>query len=242
MQLLFAVVQTDDADRLCQQLNQRGYRVTRINSGGGFLAITNVTVMLGVEDDQVADIMGIVKAVCHRRKAYVNPMPWGPEAAPLSMAAPAPMEVEIGGATVFAVPVRRFLRIRGGEAPPSVDRVFDLAAGREAPQETGGEPAEPMDLVFAIVHADDAERVSAALLEAGFRFTRIPTAGAFLRRGNNTVVAGLPRRDVDRLLALIGTSCRLRAEAQRPDAGMPMFSATVFVVEMAQGDHWPGGA
>jgi uncharacterized protein YaaQ len=230
MQLVFAIVQNEDADGLCQPLNKRGYRVTRINSGGGFLARSNVTVMLGVEDEQVGDVLQIIKANCHSRRSYLNPLPWGPETGHLALSAPAPLEVEIGGATIFTVPVRRFLRVRGGPAPPAVDTEYPLPADFEA--------GDKMDLVLSIVRAEDADQVATALLQAGFRLTRLPTAGAFLRRGNVTLASAVPRSAVDQVLVLIQNNCRFRAEAQRPKSMMPQFSATVFVVPLASYLHW----
>ena len=88
-----------------------------------------------------------------------------------------------------------------------------------------------MNLVLAIVQNEDADPVTQALLAAGHRVTRINTAGAFLRRGNATLLVGVEAEKVDDVLRLIQANCRLRAEASSPDSGMPMYSATVFVLE-----------
>lgn len=225
MQLVFAIVQNEDADGLCQHLNKRGYRVTRINSGGGFLSRPNVTVMLGVEHEQVPDVLQIIKSQCQSRRSYLNPLPWGPETGQPALAAPVPLEVEIGGATIFTVPVRRFLRVRGGPAPPAVDTAYPVPPDSEA--------GDKMDLVLSIVRSEDADQVATALLQAGFRLTRLPTAGAFLRRGNVTLASAVPQPAVDQMIELIQNNCRFRAEAQHPKSLMPEFSATVFVVPLA---------
>ncbi|MBM4437960.1 MAG: cyclic-di-AMP receptor [Actinobacteria bacterium] len=58
-------------------------------------------------------------------------------------------------------------------------------------------------LIVAIVQNDDANGVQSALVDAEFRVTRINTAGGFLRRGNVTLLVGVPSADVDNVIALI---------------------------------------
>ena len=90
-------------------LLERDFRATRLHSSGGFLKQSNATVMLGVEDDEVDEVMGIVRENCHSRSQIVNPMP--PIMEPGEFFMPYPLEVEVGGATVFVVPVERFERL-----------------------------------------------------------------------------------------------------------------------------------
>jgi uncharacterized protein YaaQ len=223
MQLLFAIVQDEDADTLCERLNAQDFRVTRINTVGGFLARGNVTILAGVEDERVKDVLTTIGGICQTRRAFINAMPWGTEPVPSTLTTLAPLEVLVGGATVFSFPVRRFLRLQGGAAPPAADE-------KQPPAEPA-EGASDMNLVLAIVQNEDADPVTQALLAAGHRVTRINTAGAFLRRGNATLLVGVEAEKVDNVLRLIQANCRLRAEASSPDSGMPMYSATVFVLE-----------
>ena len=67
-------MQGRDADRLLAALTQNGYRATQINSAGGFLRESNVTVLIGVNDDQVPDILRILKQNCYTRTQYMNPL------------------------------------------------------------------------------------------------------------------------------------------------------------------------
>jgi uncharacterized protein YaaQ len=53
--------------------------------------------------------MGIVRERCTSRTQVVNPMP--PIMEPGEFFMPYPLEVEVGGATVFVVPVERFERL-----------------------------------------------------------------------------------------------------------------------------------
>lgn len=109
MKLVTAIVHNEDAATLVDALLEREYRATRLHSSGGFLKQGNATILVGVEEDQVNDVLGIISANCHSRKQFVNPMP--PIMEPGEFFMPYPLEVEVGGATVFVVPVERFERL-----------------------------------------------------------------------------------------------------------------------------------
>ena len=109
VKLVVAIVHSEDAGALVDALLEREFRATRLHSSGGFLKQSNATVMLGVEDDEVDEVMGIVREACHARTQIVNPMP--PIMEPGEFFMPYPLEVEVGGATVFVLPVERFERL-----------------------------------------------------------------------------------------------------------------------------------
>ena len=109
MKLVVAVVHNEDAGVLVDALLEREYRATRLHSSGGFLKQSNATVMIGVEDAQVDEVIAIVRENCNARTQVVNPMP--PIMEPGEFFMPYPLEVEIGGATVFVLPVERSERI-----------------------------------------------------------------------------------------------------------------------------------
>ena len=109
MKLVTAIVHNEDAGSLVDALLEREFRATRLHSSGGFLKQGNATIMVGVDDDRVDDVLEIISANCHSRRQFVNPMP--PILEPGEFYMPYPVEVEVGGATVFVVPVDRFERI-----------------------------------------------------------------------------------------------------------------------------------
>ena len=53
MKMIIVIVKDHDADTLTQSLTAGDYRVTRIASTSGFLRSGVVTLLLGVEDEQV---------------------------------------------------------------------------------------------------------------------------------------------------------------------------------------------
>ena len=109
VKLVIAIIHNEDAGALVDGLLEKEYRATRLHSSGGFLKQSNATIVLGVEDDAVDDVMSIIAEHCTSRTQVVNPMP--PIMEPGEFFMPYPLEVEVGGATVFALPVERFERL-----------------------------------------------------------------------------------------------------------------------------------
>ncbi len=106
MKLTYAIVHDEDSPRLMAELNKSGYRVTKLNSSGGFLRSGNTTLMIVMEDDQLEEVLGIVRKYSSARKAAINT-----NVTPSSMGGayiPYPVEVTIGGATVFVLNVEYF--------------------------------------------------------------------------------------------------------------------------------------
>lgn len=101
MKLMLAVVQPQDAGEVIESLTSNAYRVTRISSQGGFLREGNVTLMLSIEDQQVDAVIAIVRAHCSTRTRYISPMP--PIAELGEFYPPTPLEVQVGGATIFVL-------------------------------------------------------------------------------------------------------------------------------------------
>ena len=106
MKLVWAVVQNEDAGTLINALTKREYRLTRINTAGGFLRQGNATIVLGVENDQVEEVMSIIRQNCQTRTKEVLPIPLGLE--PGEFYVPEPVQVEVGGATVFVMELADF--------------------------------------------------------------------------------------------------------------------------------------
>ena len=71
MKLVLAIVQDDDALDLIEELNDKGFRVTKLATTGGFLKSGNTTLMIGVEIDKVDVVINIIEEVCKRIKKLV---------------------------------------------------------------------------------------------------------------------------------------------------------------------------
>jgi len=84
-----------------------------------------------------------------------------------------------------------------------------------------------MQMMIAILDDQDAESVLRALVEQDFRATRIASTGAFLRRGNTTLLIGLEEDKVDRAVQIIRDHS---AEPEEPGQRR----ATIFVLPVAK--------
>ncbi len=65
--------------------------------------------MLGVDEERIDEVLSIIRENCNSRTQVVNPMP--PIMEPGDFYMPYPVEVEMGGAVVFVLPVDRFERL-----------------------------------------------------------------------------------------------------------------------------------
>lgn len=108
MKLVIAVVQESDVDDIQGALLDAGFHTTQILSAGGFLREANVTLLIGVEEADVAKAIQIVDRHSNARRMFVNPlMPMAPA---VDQGDSESVRV---GATVFVVNVRRFERLTG---------------------------------------------------------------------------------------------------------------------------------
>ncbi len=105
MKLVVSIVHSDDAETLTRVLEQKGYRCTMISTTGGFLREGNATILVGTDVSQVDEVLGIIQDNCHARTQLVSPLPPVAEAGEFYI--PRPVEVQVGGATVFVLDVER---------------------------------------------------------------------------------------------------------------------------------------
>ncbi len=104
MKLILAIINHDDAHSVIQHLTQAGFPVTKLATTGGFLMVGNVTVLIGVEDDKLDGALEIIgKYSTSRRQVIPTTSEMG-----LGFYSAMPVEVTVGGATVFVIPVEQF--------------------------------------------------------------------------------------------------------------------------------------
>lgn len=106
MKIILAIVQDKDSNRLANELIDANIRATKLSSTGGFLKAGNSTFIVGIDDDRVNEALELIKQTCQSRKQYVST----PVTLDITMDGqiPYPVEVEVGGATVFVLPVEGF--------------------------------------------------------------------------------------------------------------------------------------
>ena len=107
MKLVLAIVNHDDANAVTQSLTKNGFSSTKLATTGGFLMSGNVTVMVGVDEEKVQNVIDIIKEQSHSRKQLI------PTTTEMSYGyyPSMPVEVTVGGATIFVLDVDRFERV-----------------------------------------------------------------------------------------------------------------------------------
>lgn len=113
MKAIVAVVQGQDAIRLGNALRKNNIRFTTIDSTGGFLRERNATFMMGVANEDLDKVLDVVKTSCHTRSEYVSSYPSAFD--PTEFYMPRPIEVQVGGASVWVLDVEQF-EVLTGEA------------------------------------------------------------------------------------------------------------------------------
>ena len=235
MLLLLAVVQSEDAPELAKKLMEQGLRLTQINSTGGLFGSSSVALLLGIEDAEYDTVLAAITSTCKTRTRHISAVAT-PEPTFFFFT---PMEVEVGGAVVFGVPVGRFFHLplppqtSSGGTPETEAHEIAMQAD-SAPNLQAGESTSAhghTKLVVAIVQGEDADDVIRAMLAAGHRLTRINTTGGFLRRGNATLLIGVKDNQLDEVINLMQSTVRRRTESAPIEKGIPEYAATVFVLD-----------
>mgnify|MGYP003425690682 FL=1 len=106
MKLVVAVVQDQDSNRLSSALTKKNYRATKLASTGGFLRSGNTTFLIGTEDTLIPKLLEVIRENCRSREQMVSPV--SPMGGNVDSYIPYPVEVEVGGATVFVLPIEQF--------------------------------------------------------------------------------------------------------------------------------------
>ncbi len=109
MRLVLAVIQSTDVELLLHDFAELGVSATQIEGDNAVGKAGLAAVIVGVEDDQVVDVLSVIQARARGRARQVEPL--RPIAERAEFWIPGPTERGTGGASVFVLPVSRFERI-----------------------------------------------------------------------------------------------------------------------------------
>jgi uncharacterized protein YaaQ len=110
MKFCIIVVPAGDGDRLLTRMAEHEFRATRVGSSGGFLKRGSATVFSAVEATRVVDLLNLL----HREfpeaveKMPVSSLPFGDE---LDISPAATVDIRVGGAVLFVLPLERIERV-----------------------------------------------------------------------------------------------------------------------------------
>ena len=111
MKLIIAIVQDEDSSRLLSDLMQHGIGVTKLATTGGFLRSGNTTLLIGVSDDRLEETVSLIEHICKSRKRLTATSASLGTVSSGSGYASFPVEVTVGGATLFVLTVDEFRKI-----------------------------------------------------------------------------------------------------------------------------------
>lgn len=109
MKLVMAIIHDEDVFHIMDTLNERGFSVTKLASTGGFLRAGNTTLISGVEEDRVEELIEIIEKKCKSRKQITSVN--STHVNSTESYVPYPVEVTVGGATIFVLNVDEFKKV-----------------------------------------------------------------------------------------------------------------------------------
>ena len=103
MKMVLAIINYDDSQDVISSLMKAGFSITKLATTGGFLKAGNVTILIGLDESKLDECFDIIREHSSSRKQIMRQ--------PLSSAwaffPSTPVQVEVGGATVFVLNVER---------------------------------------------------------------------------------------------------------------------------------------
>lgn len=107
MKLIFAIVSNDDSAKVSSALTKAKFSVTKLATTGGFLLSGNTTFIIGTDDEKVQTVIDIIGKHSKKRTQMIpSSASYG-----VGMYASYPVEVTVGGATIFVINVEQFEKL-----------------------------------------------------------------------------------------------------------------------------------
>lgn len=107
MKLILAIVSNDDSGAVASAMTKAGYQITKLATTGGFLMAGNTTFISGVADEKVQDVIDLIAKHSSRRTQVVP----STSTMDVGMYSSFPVEVSVGGATIFVLNVENFQKV-----------------------------------------------------------------------------------------------------------------------------------
>lgn len=107
MKLILAIMSNEDSPSVSSALTKENFQVTRLATTGGFLRAGNTTLIVGTEDEKVDQAIETIAEFSRKRTEVV------PSTASYDIGrfASFPVEVQVGGATIFVIDVEQFIKL-----------------------------------------------------------------------------------------------------------------------------------
>ena len=109
MKLVMAIINDEDAFHVMDALNEKGFSITKLASTGGFLRSGMTTIISGVQEDRIEELIGILEKKCKSRKQITSVN--STHVSTTESYVPYPVEVTVGGATIFVLNIEDFRKV-----------------------------------------------------------------------------------------------------------------------------------
>ena len=109
MKLVLAIVQDEDAFHVMDLLIEKEFQLTKLASTGGFLRAGFTTLVCGVKEERVPELIELIEKKCKSRKQITSVNTTHMNVSESYV--PYPVEVTVGGATIFVLNVEDFKRV-----------------------------------------------------------------------------------------------------------------------------------
>jgi len=107
MKLVLAIVSNDDSGMVSASLTREGFSVTKLATTGGFLMAGNTTFIVGTDDDKIDKVIEVISKQSSRRTQVVP----STTSMDVGMYSSFPVEVTVGGSTIFVLDVERYEKV-----------------------------------------------------------------------------------------------------------------------------------
>ncbi len=105
--LVIAIVSNEQINDLTQELIKGGFYFTRVDSNGGILEKSTISLLVGINQLRLDPLLEIIRKFCKTKLKFI---PARVEA-PMMQGQPLMIEAEVGGATVYVVEVEQFVQL-----------------------------------------------------------------------------------------------------------------------------------
>jgi uncharacterized protein YaaQ len=108
MKLIISIVQQEDMRELLDHLLSKGFKVTKLKSIGGFLEVSNIVLLIAVENEKLDEVLSIIQEHAHSRERYVETLPFNLIEGISGFSLP--VKVTVGGAQVFIIDIEKYVK------------------------------------------------------------------------------------------------------------------------------------
>jgi uncharacterized protein YaaQ len=103
--LVLVVLASEQVGELSSKLVKNGYRITLVNTSGGFMQTGATCLLVGIPSARFDDLEKLIGSVCHTHRQYI---PTGAHLGFTDTLPPMMIEAEVGSAYIYTLEVEHY--------------------------------------------------------------------------------------------------------------------------------------